>query len=130
MFNFYIIFYLQAFYIFSSFHFFNFILYFQLHFTSLIPNFIVMQILREGKKINIIVPLWVPKRLVPRTLLQKNFIDASKFRISLCHFFCLFSFFTSLLPSHAINAIVLLVKSFFFIHVQTRIRVPELTGLS
>jgi hypothetical protein len=34
-------------------------------------------VLREGKRVTLTVPLWVPQRLVPRTLLQKNFIDAS-----------------------------------------------------
>jgi len=32
-------------------------------------------ILRNGKRLTVTVPLWVPQRLVPRTLLQKNYID-------------------------------------------------------
>ena len=34
-------------------------------------------ILRAGKRLEVTVPLWVPQRLVPRTLLQKNYINAA-----------------------------------------------------
>jgi hypothetical protein len=38
---------------------------------------LVSQVLRDRKKINLEVPLWVPQRLVPRTLIEKNHIDAA-----------------------------------------------------
>ena len=34
--------------------------------------------MREGVRVVLTVPLWVPQRLVPRTLLQKNYINAGK----------------------------------------------------
>jgi hypothetical protein len=34
-------------------------------------------ILRGGMRMEVVVPLWVPQRLVPRTLLQKNYIDVA-----------------------------------------------------
>lgn len=34
-----------------------------------------LSLLRHGERIEINVPLWVPQRLVPRTLLQKNYIN-------------------------------------------------------
>ena len=36
-----------------------------------------LTILRAGQRLEVTVPLWVPQRLVPRTLLQKNYIDAA-----------------------------------------------------
>ena len=34
-------------------------------------------LLRAGQRLEVTVPLWVPQRLVPRTLLQKNYINAA-----------------------------------------------------
>ena len=36
------------------------------------------QLLRDGVRVVLTVPLWVPQRLVPRTLLQKNYINAGE----------------------------------------------------
>ena len=35
------------------------------------------QVLRQGKKLFLEVPLWIPQRLVPRTLLQQNVINTA-----------------------------------------------------
>lgn len=35
-----------------------------------------LQIMREGQRLTVVVPVWVPQRLVPRSLLQNNVIDA------------------------------------------------------
>jgi hypothetical protein len=37
---------------------------------------VTLQILRNKTKIILEVPLWVPQKLVPRTLLQNNYINA------------------------------------------------------
>ena len=40
--------------------------------------FDICQLLRDGVRVVLTVPLWVPQRLVPRTLLQKNYINAGE----------------------------------------------------
>lgn len=46
------------------------------HFTQKFPyDGVNMEILREGKKMNLEVQLWATERLVPRVLTSKNFID-------------------------------------------------------
>jgi len=48
------------------------------YFTQRFANDVITaEVLRNGVKCELKVPLWVPQRLVPRTLLQKNFINAA-----------------------------------------------------
>ena len=48
------------------------------HFTQRFANDVVtLDILRAKKRIAVKVPLWVPKRLVPRTLTQKNVVNTT-----------------------------------------------------
>eukprot|EP01041_Mallomonas_annulata_P009432 gene9432-19589_t len=48
------------------------------HFTTLFPgDNVTLSILRGGQYMSVTAPLWVPQRLVPRILLQKNVVDAN-----------------------------------------------------
>lgn len=48
------------------------------YFTQRFANDVVkLEILREGKRMVVSAPLWVPKRLVPRTLTQKNVVNTA-----------------------------------------------------
>jgi len=49
------------------------------YFTQLFPSDKVkVEILRQGQRMVVHVPVWVPQALVPRILLQKNVVDAEK----------------------------------------------------
>lgn len=51
------------------------------YFTQLFPtDRVKVEVLRQGEREVVDVPVWVPQSLVPRILLQKNVVDAEKFK--------------------------------------------------